>query len=753
MLDVAPNAKHLAKLVYNGRVTSNNLKYGGIHPLRTMESHHANIAKLVWKAMISTEGVKPDLVAVTKGPGMRNNLQAGIDVAKGLSVAWGKPLVGVHHMHAHALSLRLHRALSDPCGHSVLEQKATALPYLSLLVSGGHTLLVHSESVTKHRILASTTDIAIGDCLDKIARLVLPQEIINDAADVSYGKLLEAFAFGSTRRSDGSFSPVDSAAYAYDPPTTISELIDKSTTPNKYGWYVPTPFLKKGLHNATSDEFSFAGIVAHVKRIVLFRDYKRDLRSEPMPTEEARALARAAMEAAFEHLAHKVALHINILQPMSSPDADSIVRRVAAGDQRRQIRSLALAGGVAANKFLRHVLKAYLARHSLEPEVHVLPADLCTDNAPMIAWAAAEMVGATAGDVQLRLPKPGVGLEMRALRKWSLENLMTPEVEEAREAREEQERDQKQLEKAAVTISMQEEQGETAAGAETPQEKSGIESDGPVGSAFTELLQAPDGQVKIGEPFDLVKEVSAVAQSVINVSVKLERMQGSMEQLNKRIAALASNQAVALSPKTEAKPVMQKQASQVELVQSLACPSPTKATSVTGRKEQILMWIGYYQRLRHRLLSSLTSDQTAWRPGVVQKSDGDHIDTRHAIRTLIGKLKAAPGDVRAKIRWLRLREDRLKRRLRMLRSNPSAEEGPMISGFDRTRSLIISDLIKSDTNDPPRTVTAVPCQEHAQDQGADTYSTGLNTAPTSSQDLEAILAGLQNEQCVSVERP
>ena len=78
-------------------------------------------------------------------------------------MAWQVPLCYVNHMHAHALSYRLQAALSGYVGD---DEKTSQFPFWSLLVSGGHTLLVNSASITEHTILASSADIAIGDCLD-----------------------------------------------------------------------------------------------------------------------------------------------------------------------------------------------------------------------------------------------------------------------------------------------------------------------------------------------------------------------------------------------------------------------------------------------------------------------------------------------------------------------------------------------------------------------------------------------------------
>ena len=89
-------------------------------------------------------------------------------------------------MQAHALTPRLASALK----HGAKYEPDPAFPFLSLLVSGGHTLLVHSKSITDHEILAKTNDVAIGDCLDKTARAVLPSIVLAQSKDAMYGPLL-----------------------------------------------------------------------------------------------------------------------------------------------------------------------------------------------------------------------------------------------------------------------------------------------------------------------------------------------------------------------------------------------------------------------------------------------------------------------------------------------------------------------------------------------------------------------------------
>jgi N6-L-threonylcarbamoyladenine synthase len=419
-----------AILHFNEKITANNSAFGGIHPLVALESHQENLSSLVAKSLRSLPdhntshsasksiGVqidngnlqvkrKPDFISVTRGPGMRSNLNTGLDTAKGLAVAWQIPIVGVHHMQAHALTPRLVSALD--VGSKLIEKKTQgedsssarnhpSFPFLTLLVSGGHTLLLNSHSLTEHRIIADT-DVAVGDSLDKIARAVLPPDVIASTTSTSYGSLLEQFAFSD--------STLD---YNYTPPKSRHEELTQSVAPSPYGWPFALPFVQNGT-KFRSLEFSFAGVSSYGIRLVengwdaVNGKMRLNKREEPMMVEEARHIARESMRVCFEHLASRIVL--------------ALEAEKASGGQSSQ--HLVLSGGVAANKFLRHIISSFLsARGFGHVELMAPPISLCTDNAAMIGWAGCEMW--EAGFLS--------SLDIRSLRRWSLENVVNPERED-----------------------------------------------------------------------------------------------------------------------------------------------------------------------------------------------------------------------------------------------------------------------------------------------------------------------------------
>lgn len=358
------------ELLFNERISSDNRAFKGIHPLVAAKGHSAALAPLVRRALDALPvaedvdgkrscyagGVRkqiPDFVSVTRGPGMRSNLGIGLDMAKGLAVAWGVPLVGVHHMQAHALTPRLARALGMSMGETEECTQGPEFPFISLLVSGGHTQLVHSTGLTDHSIIATSGDIAIGNLLDQTARDILPAEIFEASEHVMYGRLLEAFAFPP----NSDMTPAYEAVFT-PPASRSAEMTPPSTG---YEWDVPTPFKQ-----TRKLALSFSSIYTHVHDIAV---------SNPsMSIAERRALAQHTMMAAFTHLAGRLCIALD-----DKPEL-------------RAAKTLVVAGGVASNKFLMHVLRSMLAVRGYEGmQIVAPPVELCTDNAAMIAWTGMEM--------------------------------------------------------------------------------------------------------------------------------------------------------------------------------------------------------------------------------------------------------------------------------------------------------------------------------------------------------------------------
>ena len=135
--------------------------YGGVVPEIASRKHMEAIYALADEAL-TTAGITRndiDAVAVTFAPGLIGAVLVGVNFAKAAALAMDKPLVPVHHIRGHIAANYIAYPDLEP-------------PFLCLVVSGGHTLLVDVEDYTKFRILGTTRDDAAGECFDKVARLL-----------------------------------------------------------------------------------------------------------------------------------------------------------------------------------------------------------------------------------------------------------------------------------------------------------------------------------------------------------------------------------------------------------------------------------------------------------------------------------------------------------------------------------------------------------------------------------------------------
>jgi N6-L-threonylcarbamoyladenine synthase len=134
-------------------------RFGGVVPEIASRAHVELLIPVVAEAMLSAgvEADDLDAVAATVGPGLVGALLVGVSTAKALALVWDVPFVAVNHLEAH-----LHAAF--------LDEPDLELPAVVLMVSGGHTMLVHWEDHGRYRILGETLDDAAGEAFDKVAR-------------------------------------------------------------------------------------------------------------------------------------------------------------------------------------------------------------------------------------------------------------------------------------------------------------------------------------------------------------------------------------------------------------------------------------------------------------------------------------------------------------------------------------------------------------------------------------------------------
>jgi N6-L-threonylcarbamoyladenine synthase len=190
-------------VVRDGKVLSNavssqiklHAEYGGVVPELAAREHLRNLVP-VTQAALQAAQLQPDqldAVAATQGPGLPTALLVGFKAAQAFAFALKKPFLGIHHHEAHLYSpwiVESPKPLTRPSatlfpsdgerdgarGREITKQFTADFssfqPNVSLIVSGGHTLLVLVESELKHRVLGSTTDDAAGECFDKTGKLM-----------------------------------------------------------------------------------------------------------------------------------------------------------------------------------------------------------------------------------------------------------------------------------------------------------------------------------------------------------------------------------------------------------------------------------------------------------------------------------------------------------------------------------------------------------------------------------------------------
>lgn len=157
-------------IVKNGREVLSNIistqidihtKYGGVVPEIASRNHVENITFVIKEALekanVTLEDV--DFIACTYGPGLVGALLVGVSTAKAMAYALNKPLVGVHHIEGHIAA-------------NYITNKELKPPYLCLVVSGGHSHLVHVKDYTEFEVLGKTRDDAVGEAFDKVARVI-----------------------------------------------------------------------------------------------------------------------------------------------------------------------------------------------------------------------------------------------------------------------------------------------------------------------------------------------------------------------------------------------------------------------------------------------------------------------------------------------------------------------------------------------------------------------------------------------------
>jgi len=292
-------------------------KYGGIVPEIASRNHLVYAPRLLNHASsIANIGLSEvDAFAATSGPGLASSLMIGASIAKGLAIGFGKPYLAINHLEGHLLS---------PFFGSV-EKENQICPNVSLIVSGGHTMLVGVQGLDDYKLIGRTVDDAAGEAFDKVAKIL----------DLGYpgGPEIERYARGGDPN-------------RFDLPRSMPE----------------------------SENFSFSGLKTAVRyllpkiggRFCETPDEKRRLTQTPYKL-DGRVLA-------------------DLCASFQQAIIDVLVSKTIAAAQKYRFDLVTVSGGVSCNLELRKQLGEACAREGFEFK-NAEPW-LCTDNAAMIAFAA-----------------------------------------------------------------------------------------------------------------------------------------------------------------------------------------------------------------------------------------------------------------------------------------------------------------------------------------------------------------------------
>jgi N6-L-threonylcarbamoyladenine synthase len=297
-------------------------EYGGVVPELASRDHVVKAAPLIREILDEFGSIEEvDAIAYTRGPGLMGALMVGASLARGLAWSLQKPVLGVHHMEGHLLAPML--------GDDIPE-----FPFVSLLVSGGHTILVEAMAIGSYRILGETLDDAVGEAFDKTAKLLgLP----------------------------------------YPGGPELAALADRTGNSR---FTFPRPMI-----NRPGLDFSFSGLKTYALNTV----------QQNSPLDEA---TRAEIAFAFQRAV-----------------VDTLRIKCDRALTETGISRLVVAGGVSANRCLQQALNKLASDRG--GRVYYPPAEYCTDNGAMIAYAGAMRLLAGQHDEEV----------YDVLPRWSIETL------------------------------------------------------------------------------------------------------------------------------------------------------------------------------------------------------------------------------------------------------------------------------------------------------------------------------------------
>ncbi|KAI4356781.1 hypothetical protein L6164_000773 [Bauhinia variegata] len=293
-------------------------KYGGVAPKMAEEAHSQAIDQVVQEALDKASLTEKDLsaVAVTIGPGLSLCLRVGVQKARRIAGGFNLPIIGIHHMEAHALVARL-------------IERDLQFPFMALLISGGHNLLILARDLGQYIQLGTTIDDAIGEAYDKTAKWL--------GLDM--------------RRSGG---------------PAIEELAREGNA-ESVNFSIP-------MKQHKDCNFSYAGLKTQVRLAIESKKIDAKIPISSASAEDR--VSRADIAASFQRVA---VLHLE----------ERCQRAIQwALKMEPSIRYLVVSGGVASNQYVRARLDMVVKKNGLQ--LLCPPPRLCTDNGVMIAWTGIE---------------------------------------------------------------------------------------------------------------------------------------------------------------------------------------------------------------------------------------------------------------------------------------------------------------------------------------------------------------------------
>ena len=334
-----------AALLIDGRIVADctttqllHKEYGGVVPELASRAHERLLMSAVQEVLEEAGKTVNDIgaVAVTHGPGLAGALLVGMSFAKGLAEARQIPFIGVNHLEGHLWGAEI--------THGKLP-----LPFLGMIISGGHTMTVGVRGLGEYVKLGETHDDAAGELLDKVGRMM--------GYGFPAGESLDRDACTTTTQDQiMNKDEQDKQDYSNHIMNILTILVKKEGIPNKSRLLFPRARIK-----GDPLGFSFSGL----KTAVLYylrEKYERGAEGYTIPDVERIDISTAIMEAV----------------------SDMLINGLAAAWETDDYRALVVSGGVASSRYLRTRWEIFAAENNIS--LLIPPPEHCTDNGAMIAY-------------------------------------------------------------------------------------------------------------------------------------------------------------------------------------------------------------------------------------------------------------------------------------------------------------------------------------------------------------------------------